>query len=437
MNMVPSKPMQVRLDSIEIGNRIRKIDPAHVAVLADSIGISGLLSSITVAPAAASDDGISTGRWILVAGAHRLEACRQIGLLEIPVFVLNLCPQARIIAECDENLCGTSLGYADRALLMSRRKAAFEELHPATRHGAASVGQKKSRQIGDIKRFTLDAAKKTGKAERTVQRDAYRGEAIDGDILASIRNTDLDRGGVLDALAKSPRAQQPAKVEQLRLRKKARRTRPIRGTAAMPAGAPTDGGVQSVERSEAAALLLETFAVADVPRFIRMLMTEGFDSFAAALRVESEFREVALNDAHQVERVLHEAAAAVDGLAESGLESASAENLASECDATGLDAAAVVIDEIIPVKLLGGTLVNTERSGELIRPAAIINAVPSGAGLQPESRLRPASWIGLDDAPQRDDRCRECRGARWWQNVTRGSWCCSACFEPARSRART
>jgi hypothetical protein len=49
-------------------------------------------------------------------------------------FVNTTGPQA-VIAECDENLCGTNLSKAERALFTVKRKEAYIALHPETKNG--------------------------------------------------------------------------------------------------------------------------------------------------------------------------------------------------------------------------------------------------------------------------------------------------------------
>jgi ParB family chromosome partitioning protein len=94
------------------------------------------------------------------------------------VHVVTLGELQRQIAECDENLCGTTLTKAERALFTERRKQAYEALHPETRHGVNQHSS--SRQLGDSSsRFTADTAARTGQSERAVQRDATRGQRID------------------------------------------------------------------------------------------------------------------------------------------------------------------------------------------------------------------------------------------------------------------
>jgi hypothetical protein len=84
--------------------------------------------------------------------------------------------------------------------------------HPETKHGGDRKGS--TRQNGDLKRFTEDTAEKTGRSERSVQRDAARGEALSPDVLDKVKGTVLDKGTELDALARLPEDEQRALAER-------------------------------------------------------------------------------------------------------------------------------------------------------------------------------------------------------------------------------
>lgn len=62
--------------------------------------------------------------------------------------------------------------------------AAYLALHPETRNGAR-MERIELRQLGEVKadRFTADTATKTNQSERTVQRDAERGEHVAPSVL--------------------------------------------------------------------------------------------------------------------------------------------------------------------------------------------------------------------------------------------------------------
>lgn len=96
----------------------------------------------------------------------------------------------------DENLCRAELSPADRAAQTARRKTIYEELHPETRHGSPGVSRQvgDTRERGDAERFTAETAAATGRAERSIQRDAERGEKVSEDALNLVRGTALDTG---------------------------------------------------------------------------------------------------------------------------------------------------------------------------------------------------------------------------------------------------
>lgn len=185
------------------GERIRAIVEAKVEALISSIGDCGLLNPITVAPNTVVRGGRAQDGYILIAGLHRLEAMTRMGATDIPAVVLDIKGPQAIIAECDENLCGSNLSPAERAMFTKRRKDAYEALHPETRHGG---DRRSSPQVDDLKadRFTADTAKRTGQSEATIQRDAARGARVPEPILQDIAGTDLDKGTILDRVSKAP-----------------------------------------------------------------------------------------------------------------------------------------------------------------------------------------------------------------------------------------
>ncbi len=72
-----------------------------------------------------------------------------------------------------------SLTDSQRAKLVAKRKAAYEAVYPETKHGATGRGRAKGRQLGNSNdRFTADTALKTGRSERSVQRDVTRAKAL-------------------------------------------------------------------------------------------------------------------------------------------------------------------------------------------------------------------------------------------------------------------
>lgn len=212
--------MNIDITLISARDRIRpQINEAHVQALKDSIAEVGLLNPITVCKSLISDNGIALEGYRLIAGAHRLEACKWLGLAEIPAHIVELSSLQREIAECDENLCGATLTRSERALFTNRRRIAWEALHPETKHGGNQGEDGRfapCRQVGDtgtVLRFTKETAERTGRSERSVQRDTERGEKIDPGAIALLRGSRLaDNGSYLDNLKRFAPSEQIAKV---------------------------------------------------------------------------------------------------------------------------------------------------------------------------------------------------------------------------------
>jgi N6-adenosine-specific RNA methylase IME4 len=197
----PSRPLPaventtLALDAIAVPpDRLRVLRPEIVRTIAESFAAIGQQQPIVVQPNGSSGH-------ILIAGRHRLEAARA---LEWPCIAASVVPACSadeaLLIEIDENLMRGDLSPAERSAHEDKRKEIYERLHPETRPGGAGCGRGKVRQVGDsINRYTRDAADKTGRSERAIQRDAARAKAIP--TIASLARTSLDKGEELDALS--------------------------------------------------------------------------------------------------------------------------------------------------------------------------------------------------------------------------------------------
>jgi ParB-like chromosome segregation protein Spo0J len=189
----------IPVDLIETGERLRSISEAQVETLVNSIAEIGLLNPITVYARPVTRRNIAVDGYGVVAGAHRLEAVRRLGLADIEANVVDLGELHRQLAEVDENLAGTTLTASERALFTQRRKDIYLALHPETRQHAAG-GHAKHGSASDNLSFAEETASKTGQNRRTVERDAARGSAIPDDVLTKIKGTHLDKGVFLDRI---------------------------------------------------------------------------------------------------------------------------------------------------------------------------------------------------------------------------------------------
>lgn len=188
----------IPIDRIIARHDARAIDETTVGGLADSIGAVGLINPIRVR--AVGD------QWEVIAGMHRLAACKQLGLVEIAADVIEADDLRAELAMIDENLCRAELSPADRAKQTARRKAIYLELHPETAQHVAGAHAANRAQGNASENFSpafaTETARVTGQTERTVQLHAERGEKVIPEVIDLISGTKLDTGTYLDKLKK-------------------------------------------------------------------------------------------------------------------------------------------------------------------------------------------------------------------------------------------
>jgi len=195
--------MIVAIDQIQVGKRLRGLREASVTELMDSIASLGLQNPISVATGVAKRDGDADAvSFALVAGAHRLEACRRLGLAEIEARIVQMSDDERLLWEIDENLMRAELTELERGEHLKSRKEVYLRLHPRTDHGANREPSGKFFH-SDSPSFAVDTADKIGVTDRTVRQSIRRVEKIDAKVRDRIRDLPeiADSGVELDALA--------------------------------------------------------------------------------------------------------------------------------------------------------------------------------------------------------------------------------------------
>jgi len=133
--------MKKNINTIKIGNNRRIVDSEKVKELAESILQIGLINPIT-----------NTLSNILVAGQHRLEAHKQLGLTEIECNVI-VGEDERLfeLIEIDENLIRNELHWIENDEQIVRRKDIYELLHPESVLGNKLKNLKQNRNTdGDL-----------------------------------------------------------------------------------------------------------------------------------------------------------------------------------------------------------------------------------------------------------------------------------------------
>lgn len=204
---------ELPIDQIAIRSDARAIDETTVAALSESIANVGLINPIRVR-------SVGDGQWEVIAGAHRLSACKSLGLAEITAIEVTDDDLHAELAMIDENLCRAELSPSDRAKQTARRKAIYLELHPETAVGVSQAAGMNAAQerggqvVHDVDRFDVATAKITGTDARSVRRDAERGEKIFEPVFDRIRGTKLDNGAFLDRIKNLSPSEQMTAVER-------------------------------------------------------------------------------------------------------------------------------------------------------------------------------------------------------------------------------
>jgi ParB-like chromosome segregation protein Spo0J len=207
------KTERLLLVDIETGERLRAVDPAKVSGLKASIAEIGLRTPITVS---ASRDG-DEWNFRLVAGAHRLEALRSLGEEYADCFVMEGDADDAALWEIDENFARSELSDAQRADHHVRREEILK------RKGLVSDGPGRPKKNSEkSSSYSQQASETLGVSKRTVEKDLARGKNITPDVMAEVTGTALDKGVVLDELARTPQADQHDKLAEIAARYKAK-----------------------------------------------------------------------------------------------------------------------------------------------------------------------------------------------------------------------
>jgi ParB/RepB/Spo0J family partition protein len=186
----------IKINEIYLKDRKRQADSEKVKELSESIKTIGLLNPISVSKDA--------GGYRLIAGLHRLSACKSLSWQEIPANILELNIINSELAEIDENLIRAELHYLDRAELLKRRQDIYEELYPlAKAEEKRKVGLKNQNPRDEtvspretphkINTFVSDTSKKTGLSDRTIQHDLQLSKNLDTDVKNDIKKLNISK----------------------------------------------------------------------------------------------------------------------------------------------------------------------------------------------------------------------------------------------------
>ncbi len=252
--MTGAQNMTTRAINVEaihhgLDNRKRKFNPAAVAPLADSIRANGLHQPIVVRE-------IEPGTFKLLAGRHRLEACRSLGWATVPATIKPSVGDPDLdglqdeLTEVDENLIRQELGAVDNAMHVRDRKRIFtasehrrrvleaeaqaakekadtgkvsEKTRVLVKHRKSVAARQTSADklpgTRKVQGFTADTAKASGVSERAVRQEVQRGDVLAeiagkaGVDVQSLSGAALDQASELDKLAELHKLKPDAAVK--------------------------------------------------------------------------------------------------------------------------------------------------------------------------------------------------------------------------------
>jgi len=197
-----SRPVTLRVDQIEVGVRLRPVDPDHVEWLARSMQETGRqLQPVVVRPPTDPDDK----PFRLIAGAHRVAACARLGW-QVRCAIVDVSDDQAALMEADENLARHDLTELDRSYTLVRRKEVYERLYPQARRGGKRRGTDQSDKIvALIPGFTKDVSEKLGISRRSMERAIARYRNLAPGLHERLAGTPTSRRKTeLDALTRLP-----------------------------------------------------------------------------------------------------------------------------------------------------------------------------------------------------------------------------------------
>lgn len=196
----------------------RPVVGAQVERLAESLSAIGLRQPITVRTATRFLNGVESDAFEIVAGRHRYEAAIKLKWSEIDAFVMEASADDAELWEIDENFARAELSDAQRADHHVRRMRILIDkglVKDAPKGGRPRNGEKSAS-------YSEQASASLGVSKRTVQVDLQRGKNITPDVLAEVAGTPLDKGVVLDELARTAPADQHDKLAEIAARYKSK-----------------------------------------------------------------------------------------------------------------------------------------------------------------------------------------------------------------------
>lgn len=193
------------IDRITVGSRRRAADASKVTELAGSIAEIGLINPITISP---------TGD--LIAGLHRLEACKSLGFRRIEVNILDIDPLMAELAEIDENLIRNNLSVLEQGEHLLRRNQILDEKGMRAHSGTNIKNMFTTGETVSPVKTTAEIAADLGLSERSAQQRQQIARDLLPEVKEAIRDLPIaDSTSQLLTLARLEPSQQMQAAERL------------------------------------------------------------------------------------------------------------------------------------------------------------------------------------------------------------------------------
>ncbi len=196
-------------EEIDVVGTRRPIGPEKVNELAQSIERFGLLNPIAIRVV---DLEVGGQKLLLIAGAHRLEACKKLGLEKVECVVHEVDDIDAELVEISENLHRSELTQLER----SEQIARWVELSEAHSAQVAPIESKRIDGRGHRSEGGVNAASRELGIERTDAQRSVKVASISERAKEAARQAGLDdnRSALLKA-AKAPAEQQEAVIHSI------------------------------------------------------------------------------------------------------------------------------------------------------------------------------------------------------------------------------
>ena len=176
--------MKKNINTILIALKNRKVNPDKVKELADSILKIGLINPITI-----------TSNNTLIAGQHRLEACKSLNYSEIECNVIESEDKLQIeLIQIDENLIRNDLTVLEQCDMLIIRKNIYEEMFPETRYGSNQYTKRGDPESGTPtlhENFVTNTSQITNKSKSTISEEIQISRCLSSEVKEKIQDLEL------------------------------------------------------------------------------------------------------------------------------------------------------------------------------------------------------------------------------------------------------